>query len=206
MRLRALLKVFGELSMTAGAVLLLFCCYLLWGTGAYTDRQQEVLQEQVLLQPEPKKLGKIKLGRAVALIRIPKLGDEYKYAIVEGVDSAHLREGPGHYPGTAMPGDVGNFVLSGHRTTYSAPFNRIDELKRGDDIVIDTRKARYTYRVVAKQVVLPTRMDVIEPVPQRPDVTPTRAMITLTTCHPEYSARQRLVVFGELSSREERIT
>jgi sortase A len=125
---------------------------------------------------------------------------------VEGVDAAKLRQGPGHYPGTAMPGEIGNFVLSGHRTTYSAPFNRIDELRRGDDIVVDARDARYTYRVTRAEVVEPTRMEVIAPVPEHPGERPARPMITLTTCHPEYSARQRLIVYGVLAQREERTT
>ena len=63
------------------------------------------------------------------------------------MDAEHLRKGPGHYPGTALPGKIGNFVVSGHRTTYAAPFNRIGELRRGDEIVVEAREARYTYRV-----------------------------------------------------------
>ena len=114
--------------------------------------------------------------------------------------------GPGHYPGTAMPGEIGNFVLSGHRTTYAAPFNRIDELRRGDDIVVEAREARYTYRVTRTRIVEPTEVDVIAPVPGQPGREPAKAMITLSTCHPEYSAAQRLIVFGELDRREDRRT
>jgi sortase A len=140
------------------------------------------------------------------LLRIPRLGADYKYAIVEGTDPEELRAGPGHYPDTAMPGQIGNFVISGHRTTYSAPFNRIDELRHGDDIVVDARDARYIYRVIRQEVVDPTQTDVADPVPEHPAQRPRQALITLTTCHPEYSARQRLVVYGVLASREERHT
>ncbi|GAA3787908.1 hypothetical protein GCM10022226_03030 [Sphaerisporangium flaviroseum] len=201
--MRALLRACGELSVTAGLVMLLFCAYLLWGTSSYTEWYQRILKRQ--LQETPK-LAKLDIGDAVGLIRIPRFGRDYEYAILEGVGSEHLRRGPGHYPGTALPGKVGNFVLSGHRTTYAAPFNRIDELRRGDDIVIEAPEARYTYRVSGKQVVYPTDVDVVAPVPSHPGERPSQALITLTTCHPEYSARQRLVVFGVLSGKRERRT
>lgn len=202
--MRVILRTIGELSITLGVVLLLFCAYLLWGTSAYTERHQRILQRQLVSEPATKILGKIQLGGAVALIKIPRLGPTYKYAIVEGVEDEHLRQGPGHYPGSAQPGEVGNFVVSGHRTTYAAPFNRIDELEKGDDILIDSREARYTYQVTATKIVEPTAVDVIEPVPGHPGKKADKAVITLSTCHPEYSARQRLIVFGTLTKTEER--
>lgn len=203
--MRAALRIFGELAITVGAVLALFCAYLIWGTGAETARHQQALEGQLRQEPpRPTLLGRIELGRALALIRIPRLGADYRYAIVEGVDAGRLRMGPGHYPGTALPGKVGNFALAGHRTTYAAPFRHIGRLRPGDDIIIEAREARYTYRVTAKKVVAPHAMEVIAPVPGRPGRRPTEAMITLTTCHPEYSARQRLVVFGRLAVTEKR--
>ncbi|GII84693.1 hypothetical protein Ssi03_26830 [Sphaerisporangium siamense] len=203
-----LLRTCGELSVTGGLVMLLFCAYLLWGTSSYTEWYQSVLKRRLLETSKAVqhggKLSKIDLGDAVALIRIPRLGRDYEYAVLEGVTPEDLRRGPGHYPGTAAPGAVGNFVLSGHRTTYAAPFNRIDELRRGDEIVVEAPKARYTYRVSGKSVVDPSQVEVIAPVPGQPGRRPSEAMITLTTCHPEYSARQRLIVFGVLSGTRER--
>ncbi len=205
----------GDLSVTAGLIVLLFCAYLLWGTGSYTAGQQALLRGELLAEGVPPggeagerrggPPGPIRLGGAVAMLAIPRLGDDYRYAIVEGVDQDRLRMGPGHYPGTAMPGKIGNFVLSGHRTTYAAPFNRIDELRRGDLILVDAREARYTYRVTGKRVVDPGEIGVVAPVPDRPDREPTRALITLSTCHPEYSAAQRLIVSGELEERAARL-
>lgn len=213
--MRAALRVLGDLSVTAGLVILLFCAYLLWGTGSYTAGQQALLREELLVGEIPPggeaaerrggPPGPIRLGGAVAMLTIPRLGDDYRYAIVEGVDQDRLRMGPGHYPGTAMPGKIGNFVLSGHRTTYAAPFNRIDELRRGDLILVDAREARYAYRVTGKRVVDPAEIGVVAPVPGRPDREPTRALITLSTCHPEYSAAQRLIVSGELEGRADRL-
>ncbi|GAA4054179.1 class E sortase [Nonomuraea soli] len=202
--MRALLRTFGELSITAGLVLLLFCAYLLWGTSSYTLRHQASLQEELKAAPQKKEKEKLKIGKAVALLRIPRLGRDYQYAVVEGVDHENLKRGPGHYPGTALPGEVGNFVLSGHRTTYAAPFNRIDELERDDEIVVEAREARYVYRVTSQEVVMPDEIDVLAPVPHKPDIRPIRPTITLSTCHPEYSAEQRLIVYGVLKSTEPR--
>ncbi|GAA1262583.1 class E sortase [Planotetraspora silvatica] len=192
----------AELAVTLGAILALFCAYLLWGTSAYTEGHQRLLQRRLVTDHALKNPRKLDSGRALAIIRIPRFGDGYHYAIVEGVDAEDLRRGPGHYPGTALPGEPGNFVVSGHRTTYAAPFNRLAELRRGDDLLIDTRGFRYTYRVTSTKVVDPTDLDAIAPVPGRPGLRPTRAAITLTTCHPEYSARQRLLVSGVLAFKQ----
>ncbi|MFC0863449.1 class E sortase [Sphaerimonospora cavernae] len=206
------LRAIGELGISVGLVLLLFYAYLLWGTDSYTEGQQHTLQRQLdhMFSRETTgkrgghALGRIRLGHALALLRIPRLGSDYKYAIVEGVGADELRKGPGHYPGTAMPGQIGNFVISGHRTTYAAPFNRVDELRRGDDIVVDAADARYTYRVDHKEIVDPTDLAVVDPVPGHPALRPSKAMITMTTCHPKYSAQRRLIVYGVLATREER--
>ncbi|WP_090946189.1 class E sortase [Nonomuraea jiangxiensis] len=200
--MRATLRTAGETSITAGLILMLFCAYLLWGTGSYTQGQQRLLQREL----EAEKPIRPRPGQALALLRIPRLGRDYQYAVVEGVDAEHLRKGPGHYPGTAMPGQIGNFVLSGHRTTYAAPFNEIDELERDDEIVVEAREARYTYRVTAQDIVEPDEVDVLAPVPGKPDIRPIRAVITLSTCHPEYSAAERLIVYGVLKETEPKET
>jgi sortase A len=200
-RVRATLRAVGELSVTAGLILMLFCAYLLWGTGAYMASRQLLLQRE-LANAQAGRPAKIELGGAVALLRVPRLG--LRYAVVEGVDAERLRRGPGHYPGSAMPGQIGNFVVSGHRTTYGAPFNRLDELERDDEIVVEAREARYTYRVTSQDIVQPDEVEVIAPVPGKPDIRPIRAYLTLTTCHPEYSAAQRLIVHGVLKKTEPR--
>jgi sortase A len=95
---------------------------------------------------------------------------------------------------------VGNAVISGHRTTYGAPFNRFDELVPGTPVVVETADAWLTYRVTEQRIVSPTAVEVTWPVPGRRDVDPTERLLTFTTCHPEYSARERLVVHAVLES------
>jgi sortase A len=95
---------------------------------------------------------------------------------------------------------VGNTVISGHRTTYGAPFNRVDELHAGDAIVLETRDTWFTYRVTGEQVVSPSAVEVTYAVPGKRDAVPTQRLLTLTTCNPKYSAKQRLIVHALLDS------
>lgn len=117
--------------------------------------------------------------------------------VVEGVGVDELKRGPGHYPGTALPGQPGNFAVAGHRTTYAAPFYDLDQLRPGDRIrVTDRGGTRWTYSVVGQRIVAPTDVEVIGPDP----LATGRATLTLTTCNPRFSAAQRLIVFAELST------
>lgn len=208
--MRVLIRSIGELCITAGFVLLFFVAYELWGTGAYTQAQQNKLGDELDRAWSGGSAGKVttenvRLGHGLALIRIPRLGAKFHYVIIEGVSVADLRKGPGHYPGTAMPGQIGNFVVSGHRTTYLAPFNRLGELRAGDKILIDTRARQYVYQVSRKEVVQPSDVSVAAPVPEHPKADPTQRLITLTTCNPKYSAAQRLIVFGRMITSVPRV-
>jgi sortase A len=131
------------------------------------------------------------LHAAFALIRIPsieRLADGWN--VVEGVTRADLKTGTGHMPDTALPGQPGNAVISGHRTTYGQPFHELDQLQPGDLIEVETALGTHVYAVRETLVVAPTELSVTEPKPG--------AWLTLTTCHPKFSARQRLVVVAEL--------
>jgi sortase A len=104
-----------------------------------------------------------------------------------------LKKGPGHYPNTPFPGELGNSAIAGHRTTYGEPFRQLDELVVGDSIVVtDLLGRRFTYLVTGQQIVTPKDSWVVD------TVDPTIATLTLTTCHPEFSAKQRLIVFAQL--------
>ena len=129
-------------------------------------------------------------GEALGRIEIPKIGVDW--VVVEGVGAAELRTGPGHMPHTPLPGQPGNAVVSGHRTTNGAPFGSLDQLEEGDTIVVETLIGTHTYEVVSSAIVKPDGMWVTEQWDG--------AWLTLTTCHPKFSSRERLIVFAKLVS------
>ena len=195
----------GKTLISLGVLILLFVGYQLWGTGLAHDRAQKSLRSQFSRQlaapataeaspatsataPATTVPTRAVEGEAIAVIAIPKIGlDE---VVVEGVGVEDLKKGVGRYPDTKMPGEQGNSALAGHRTTYGAPFNRIDELEDGDVITVTTTAGSFRYEVREKKVVTPEEISVLD------DTTDNR--LTLTTCHPKYSAAQRLIVIGQL--------
>ena len=203
---RRTLRGLGELLVTAGIVLLLFVVYELEVTSVYTAREQtrlgQDLQHAWTAAAPQRGTGAVAaavdpvppLGDALARLYLPRLGRGYHKVVVQGVERSDLEEGPGHLPGSALPGQLGNVVISGHRTTYGAPFNRLDELQVGDAVVVETRTTWYTYRVTGLSVVAPTAVEVTFPVPGDAGATPTQRLLTLTTCNPKYSAQTRLIV------------
>jgi sortase A len=128
-------------------------------------------------------------GDPIGRIAIPKIGGDF--VVVQGTDAASLRKGPGHYPSTTFPGLPGTVAIAGHRTTYLAPFRKVDELKRGDAIVLTMPYGRFTYSVQRTQIVQPTALWVTRDVGYQ--------RLVLSACHPLYSAAQRIVVFARLS-------
>lgn len=216
--LRAAARGLGELLVTLGVVLLLFLVWQLWWTDVTAGRVQDQLTHQLQSswQPPPRTGPtptavpttandepplKLADGKAFALIHIPRFGRSYVRPIIQGVELPVLDRGVGHYPGSADPGAVGNFAVAGHRVTYGKPFNQIAELRPGDPVVVETRTAWFVYRVQRHEIVTPDRVDVIAPVPEHQTATPTERIMTMTACHPMYSARERYVVFSLLESR-----
>lgn len=129
-------------------------------------------------------------GEELAFLRIPEIGvDE---VLFEGVDRETLKNGPGHMDGTPIPGQPGNAVVSGHRTTYGSPFFDFDLLEPGDRIEVETSIGEHIYEIREIIVVQPTDVWVTD---DRPG-----GWLTLTTCEPKFSARQRLIVFAEMVS------
>ena len=201
-RVRWVLRGIGQTLITLGLIVLLFCVYELKVTGVYTAEQQRDLDEGLKrtwaaaprATPGAPQLADYEPGKGLARIYLPTLGKDEVHVVVQGVSREDLKKGPGHYPGTALPGAIGNAVISGHRTTYGAPFNRLDELKTGDPIVLETQGFFYTYLVTGLTVVPPTALGETLPVPNQPGVKATTRQLTLTTCNPKYSAKTRLIV------------
>jgi sortase A len=201
--MRTFVRGAGQLFITAGLIVLLFTVYEMYGTGITTSRQQSTLSRDLheRWRHPPNRPGTVAptdLGTGLAVLRIPRLGKDWVKVVVEGVSPSDLRAGPGHYPGTALPGQVGNFAVAGHRATYGNGFLRMNEMRPGDAVVVETRDMWFTYHVSSSEVVDPTDLAVIAPVPDQPGVTPTRRMVTLTTCDPWFSATHRLIVHGVL--------
>jgi sortase A len=124
----------------------------------------------------------------IGTIEIPKIN--LVHPIFEGVDETVIHWGPGHWPGSAMPGKVGNAVFAGHRVTHTRPFYDIDLLNPGDEIIVHTADGTFTYRITGHQIVTPKDLWIVNPTPT--------ATITIFACHPKHSAAQRYVVRGDL--------
>lgn len=201
---REIIGLFGEILVTLGAFLLLFVGWQLWWTDVVADADaEEVVTAMEVVwddpdSPEAQALIKDKKipQEAWGLVRIPRFGLKYAKPLYEGTDRATLRRGVGHYTGTVMPGEIGNFSMAGHRTTYGKPFNKIHTLKKGDYVIIETQESYFVYQITEHEIVLPSENAVIAPVPDEKGVEPTEAMMTMTSCHPEFSSRQRYVQHG----------
>lgn len=199
---RGLVGLFGEFLITAGALLLLFVGWQLWWTDVVTDADASAVVSSFEASPQawvqPKQ---VKDGEAFAVVRIPVFGADYARPIYQGTSTGVLQRGVGHYLDTALPGKVGNFAIAGHRTTYGKPFNQIDKLIGGDVVLIETKDYYFVYRVSGHQIVAPTQVSVLDPVPDEPRVKATEAVLTMTSCHPEFSARERYVVHAQLDAK-----
>jgi sortase A len=138
-------------------------------------------------------------GRVLAVVRIPRFGADWREPVQRGTGGAVLRQGLGLYDGSPEPGGRGNVAIAGHRTTWGAPLKQLDRLRAGDRIVIWTAHRRFDYRVTVKGVTAPSDISVISGERSRDEGSEASArMLTLTTCHPEFSARQRLYVHAVL--------
>ena len=134
-------------------------------------------------------------GEAVARMEIPKIG--LNRIVVEGAAAGDLAKGPGHFPETPLPGQLGNAAVAGHRTTHLHPFYDIDQLQPGDEINITTLNGRYVYRVTGSEVVSPDDYAAVIPTTD-----PTKATLTLVSCTPRYSSSNRIIVHAELVATE----
>ncbi|MDD9207092.1 sortase [Georgenia sp. 10Sc9-8] len=138
-------------------------------------------------------------GAAVGSLQVPRWGADYDMPISEGV-SDHVLDtlGMGRFPRAQLPGEEGNFAVSGHRTDGSRPLARIDELELGDELVVSTDVGTYTYVVSDTEIVTPDEIRVVEPNPYDPDAEPVGRLMTLVTCHPWDSSEFRYIVHAEL--------
>jgi sortase A len=150
-------------------------------------------QQQIVLpvdRPAPRQAGPPIIQ--VGIIEIPKIG--LVHPVYEGIDLRVINRGPGHWPGSAMPGEFGNTVFAGHRVTHSHPFLQIDQLVPGDEVIFRTNAGTAVYHVTEHLIVYPRDVWIADPTPSY--------MMTIFACHPPRSARQRYVVRGRLVSTQ----
>lgn len=196
----------GEVFITMGVLMLLFVTYQLWWTNVLAHQQAggaaSTLQDQwAKKQRDP---GAFSAGQGFAILYIPKL--DVKTPIAEGIDKHRVldRGLVGHYGEdplkTAMPwAKKGNFALAGHRNTHGEPFRYVNRLQPGDEIVVETRRAFYTYEMASiLPQTSPSNTSVIDPVPQGSGFTKPGRYITLTTCTPEFTSKYRMIVWGRM--------
>lgn len=207
------LAVVAEVLLVLGTVLGLFLVWQLWWTDVVGERAQAAVVADLDWQPPVAATATPAVQRrdpapvlpepaertTFATLHVPRW-DDVARPISQGTHKRQVLDalGLGHYAGTAMPGAVGNFAVAGHRTTYGKPLNRVEELVVGDPLIVRTADTWYVYRVTETRVVRPAQVEVLAAVPGLPEQTPTQAMLTLTTCHPMFSARERFVVHATL--------
>ncbi|MBO0596973.1 class E sortase [Nesterenkonia sp. E16_7] len=222
-----ILGVTGELLVTLGVLGLLFVVWEIWWTGLDAERSAQATEDEfqtLLEQPDtdleprqqaeaqldcqqlangefaacPEKMAAVESG-AMAVVYAPAIGTDWSAPVLSGVDDETLNTGGlGHYPDTQLPGEPGNFAVAGHRLTYGDVLRDQDQLAAGDKIYVESLDGYYTYEVSESYVVLPEQSEVILPVPGEPEAQADRSLLTLTTCHPLFSNRERLITHAEL--------
>ncbi len=227
-RIRFVLRGIGQTLITAGLVVLLFVVYEVWITNLFAEQQQSTVhnafQDEIVGGKDPllalpgSKDPTIPLGKGIANLYIPRLGKDFHFTIVQGSappTDAQLEKGPAHYSETQLPGQVGNFAMAGHRVGKGEPFLNLDHLRAGDPVVVETASAWYVYRVKGqehgltkkdsdgipgREIVSPSDGDVLAPKPDHVGVTATESLLTMTTCHPKFTATKRMVIYAALDS------
>ncbi len=218
----------GELLLTVGTLVLLFVAWQVWWvTGTSSRASAEVVdglsaqfasaapapppQDSTDLTDRPPAITPrpvpgggttlrspdIETGSSFGIVTVPRFGNGPQ-PILQGTGTAQLDRGVGHEPTSAMPGQLGNFATAGHRDTYSHPYNRIDELRTGDAVVVEVADGWAIYRVRSGRIVEPWQVEVYAPVPDRPGATPRQSWMTLVACEPHWTALRRWAVHALL--------
>jgi len=223
----------GEILLTAGLILLLFLAWQLWwndallagsqaGSARGLSREWADSPDAAVVEPSPVPsassaplpdygapfvVAEPEHLSVIGNLWVPRFGTDYVRTIAQGTTTDVLnstRLGVGHYDGTQMPGEVGNFAIASHRSAYGGGLHLIDKLQVGDPIVVETQDGWYVYRFTNLEYVLPTAIEVLAPVPQHPGAAAGDRIITLTTCNPLYSTAERVAAYGVLESWQPR--
>jgi sortase A len=191
----AVLRWIGIVALVLASGIAGYLTWILWGTGLETARAQEALrstfERQIDSEPADSRSAQspVLIGHAIAEIVIPAINLDF--VVVQGTGTEALQEGPGHYVETAMPWDrTGRVAIAGHRTTYLHPFQNLDDLRAGDEIDLRTRYGTFRYGVTRVFAIASAGSGRVLAQTTPPD-------LVLTTCHPEFSSAERLIVYAD---------
>jgi sortase A len=246
---RTFAHTLGEVLITAGMVVLLFVVYELYITNIFSAQKQanattalDKEWDTVTTGPQRTTHYDLNDGAGIAKLYIPALGSDFHFTVIEGTNPDDLAIGPGHYVGTSLPGQPGNFAVAGHRVGEGAPFNDLDLVQSCDAIVVESQTDWFVYRMLpmtseqagwatgkgktaqcdgidgegkvaplgglyaktpGQEIVLPSEGDVVAPVPHYPNAKVSTgqeaSLLTLTTCHPKFSDKQRMILHAVLT-------
>ncbi|MGI9556820.1 MAG: sortase [Solirubrobacterales bacterium] len=219
--MRRILRIFGVAMITAGSVILIDAgLTLAWKepvSSIYGAIQQdqaaqelEELEGDFAAQIDPERIDEgaslekqaaqlarqfarqAPKGEGIGRVMIPSIGVDYVF--LNGTDTATLQRGPGRYEDTAFPGQGRTIGIAGHRTTYLAPFRKINDVADGDEIVVEMPYGTFTYEVERSEIVKPTDVEIVDDIGSE--------LLVLTACHPLYSAKERYATFARLTDIE----
>ncbi|WP_194421089.1 class E sortase [Microbacterium abyssi] len=221
-------SVLGELLLTAGVIVLLFVAWQTWVgdiiISAQSNSEGQAISKQWAEAPAPEPPPAVEAedggiryeppvlehpddGQKFAQMLVPRFGSDYNVAIAGGTSRPTTLDNGwlGVYDQSAMPGQVGNFSVAGHRTTWGFPLNRMDKLRLNDAIVVETPEGWFTYRFRNLEYVTPDAVDVLLDVPQMPDVATGERYLTLTACSPLYSLAERIIGYAVFEGFQPRV-
>lgn len=199
--LQRFLASIGDVLITCSVLIALYLAYLFFWTSteahaaahANVCTLRQAWAKSVAVEPRD--------AQPFATLQLPQLQNPSVWPVLDGVVQAELMQGVGWYPGTQLPGQVGNFAVAAHRRTWGDIFLYLDQVKIGDTVIVQDGNTTYTYRIIENPVyVTPTATGVLDPIPAYSGLTQTGRYITLTTCDPVYGSYRRLIVFGSLES------
>lgn len=195
------MRVLGEILVTIGVIFLLYVVYQLWWTNVVAGMRADEARQEVMatIEDPPPWAGKQPpLGQPFALIYIPRLGNDVRsMPVIQGVLPGQLDRGIGHYPESALPGEIGNMALAGHRATNGEPLANIDKIRTGDKVYVYTFQGWFTYTLRKDEIVSPTSMWVLKDDPLPSGVLNSDKILTLITCNPRWGSTERWVWWGD---------
>ncbi len=188
----------GVILLLGGVGVIAYFVWQYFGTNIVAKHKQAEIKKETRIQWD-----KGVDGDAIAMLRVKRFGDDYEVPIVKGFDKGALARGVGWDPKSAKPGEIGNFAIAGHRVTHGEPFSKFPKLKKGDLVVVETRRDIFTYKLRNSGTSITVSFTTAWPLWRVPDPKarnqePTERLITLLTCSELFHTNNRSVVVGEL--------